>query len=76
MSVVPWEAGPGVPWDLAEPITSGTTLLHRAGLCSVIAGDAGAEARFAFPLLALATAKELKPMVGRVPVSNALPPAT
>jgi len=57
MSMGPWEAGPNVPWDLAEPITSGSTLLHPVGLCTMIAEDAGAEERFAFPLLALATTK-------------------
>lgn len=57
MSVGPWEAGPDVPRDLAEPSTSGTALLRPGGLGAVIAGDAGAQERFAFPLLALATTK-------------------
>lgn len=57
MSVGPREAGPDVPWVLAEPLTSGTALPHPAGLRAVTAGGAGAEERFAFPLLALATTK-------------------
>lgn len=52
-----WEAGPDIPWDLAELITSGTALLQSVGLCAMIAGGAGGEARFAFLLLALATTK-------------------
>lgn len=57
MAVGPWEARPDTPWVLAEPITTGTALLHPVGLCAAIAGDAGTEATFAFPLLALATTK-------------------
>lgn len=57
MAVGPWEARPDAPWVLAEPITTGTALPHPAGLCAAIAGDAGAEETFAFPLLALATTK-------------------